>query len=120
MNRISALLFGVLYFGGAYAAIWFLIQLLNCGDPALSGVGIYYAIWIIAYLPMAIIAGILLWHKTPRNNLIFQAVAWALAIVALMACSLFFDLKWPMLILEYTIFGLGLLITRITRKLPTT
>jgi len=109
MKLVAPLLFLLGYFPGGYAVIWTLVMLLKKGDPKFAeAVGFYYGIWIAAYLPIAIIGTIALFQITGElRKRVVTALLSVAAVLMAMFASLYFDIHWAVLVIEYLIFGFG-------------
>ncbi len=109
MKQLPPLLFALGYLLGGFGVIWLLVMIFNRGDPKFSeAVGFYYGLWIFFYLPIAIAGTIALTRMVRgfRARMI-AAVAILFAVLVAMFISFYFNVKVPLLLAEYLVFGVS-------------
>ncbi|QDV19081.1 hypothetical protein Pan153_37440 [Gimesia panareensis] len=109
MKQSGPLLFLSGYFLVGWVVVWILVMLLDRGDPKFAGkVGFHYGIWISVYFPIAITGTIALTRmKGSSIRRIIVTMLSLLAVLVVMFFSVFNNIDWLMLLVEYIGFAIA-------------
>jgi hypothetical protein len=107
MRELSPILFFIGYLLGGWGVIWLLVMVLGKSDVKFSeAVGFYYGLWILFYLPIAIMGAIALARMSvgERLSLVVTLLS-LLAVLVAMFVSFHQDVDIGVLLFENLVFG---------------
>src|SRR4051812_37705049 len=100
-------LFLAAFLAGVFGLIWFDLHVLDLGDPKFrTFVGFYFWLWSVFYSPVVIVALVFLLRSQREGWRLWHLAAVYLALIFVaLELSFVFDVRWIVLLLEFTILG---------------